>query len=154
MNKNAPSRPVRKELDHSIHFHGRFGATYFITICCRRRGVNQLCKSDISEVIVETARRYHESERWYLKLLLLMPDHLHMLIGTSGDDGLSNVIRDFKRITSRRTKVKWQRNFFDHRLRHDESETEKFDYIYENPVRAGLVKVAEDWPHMFVGRGD
>jgi REP element-mobilizing transposase RayT len=31
---------------------------------------------------------------------LLMPDHLHMLIGAAGDAQLSNLIRDFKRITA------------------------------------------------------
>jgi hypothetical protein len=54
--------------------------------------------------------------------LLLMPDHLHMLIGVPGDAQLSNLIRDFKRITTRIANISWQRNFFDHRLRHDESE--------------------------------
>jgi len=23
---------------HSAHFYGRFGASYFVTICCQRRG--------------------------------------------------------------------------------------------------------------------
>ena len=151
--KTTRIRPVRKQLDHSIHFHGRFGATYFITICCQRRGVNQLCKNEVAQGLFETARRYHESERWYLKLLLLMPDHLHMLVGVSGDAQLSKVVRDFKRITAKIAKVNWQRNFFDHRLRHDESETEKFDYICQNPIRAGLVRLADEWPYAFVADG-
>src|SRR5437016_2522595 len=135
MNKDAVSiQPARKELDHSIHFHGRFGATYFITICCQKRGVNQLCRSEAAELLFETARQYHASQQWYLKLLLLMPDHLHMLIGVSGDANLSNLVRDFKRIAARKGRIKWQRNFFDHRLRHDESETEKYEYIRQNPV--------------------
>jgi putative transposase len=113
--------------------------------------MNQLCKKEIADVLFETARRYHESERWYLELLLLMPDHLHLLIAISGEDVLSNLIGDFKRITSRIAKLKWQRTFFDHRLRHDESESEKYDYIRENPVRAGLVREADEWPYFFVG---
>src|SRR2546430_16086176 len=28
------TRPVRKKLDHSTHYPARFGATFFITICC------------------------------------------------------------------------------------------------------------------------
>ncbi len=44
-------------------------------------GVNQLCQNRIARVIFETARRYHDSRRRYVKLLLLMPDHMHMLIG-------------------------------------------------------------------------
>jgi putative transposase len=112
--KTASIRPVRKQLDHSTHFHGRFGATYFVTICCRWRYANQLCHNDIAAVLFETARRYHASQRWYVKLLLLMPDHMHMLIGIPGDARLSSIIRDFKRVTARLAKINWQRNFFDH----------------------------------------
>jgi len=136
--QTAATRPVRKQLDHSIHFHGRFGAIYFITICCRRRGLNQLCKPEIAKELFEAARQYHASEQWYLKLLLLMPDHLHMLVGVGGDASLSKLIRDFKRIAARKGKIQWQRNFFDHRLRHDESETAKYDYICENPGARGI----------------
>ncbi|VGO22250.1 hypothetical protein [Pontiella sulfatireligans] len=39
----------------------------------------------------------------------------------------------------------WQPGFFEHLLRHSESYREKWDYVYRNPVRAGLVKRAEDW---------
>ena len=46
-----------------------------------------------------------------------MPDHLHALIGIDGHDSLSQLIRDFKRITAKLSGVGWQRNFFDHRLR-------------------------------------
>jgi hypothetical protein len=41
----------------------------------------------------------------------------------------------------------WQRDFFDHRLRDDESFEEKAAYILNNPVRAGLVNRFEDWPY-------
>jgi REP-associated tyrosine transposase len=141
----ARRRPVRKQLDHSAHFHGRFGATYFVSICCQHRGVNQLCTDRVANVLFETARRYHASQRWYLKLLLLMPDHLHMLIGIPGDTQLSDLIRDFKRITTRLANVARQRNFFDHRLRHDESLDEKAAYVRENPVRAGLITEGKEW---------
>jgi len=32
-------------------------------------------------------------------------------------------------------------------LRNDESYTEKWSYVRENPLRAGFVKSAEDWPY-------
>ena len=41
----------------------------------------------------------------------------------------------------------WQAEFFDHLLRSHESWTEKWTYVHENPVRAGLVARAEDWPY-------
>jgi putative transposase len=97
-------------------------------------------------VLFETARRYRAAQKWYLKLLLLMPDHLHMLVGVPRDAQLSNLIRDFKRITTRVANITWQRNFFDHRLRHDESENDKVAYIRANPVRAGIIGWNDHWP--------
>ena len=133
-------RVLRKRLDHTTHFAGRFGAIYFISVCCQQRGLNQLCNGNTSKILFDTARIYHESGRWNLSLLLLMPDHLHGLIGVDGRDSLSQLLRDYKRITAKLAGIFWQRNFFDHRLRHDESLAEKFAYICQNPVRAGLVR--------------
>jgi putative transposase len=132
---------------------------FFVTICCQRRRLNPLCSETTAAVIFETARRYHADRRWYLRLLLLMPDHLHMTIGIEGDASLSNIIRDFKRATARFGKVRWQRNFFDHRIRRDESLQEKEDYVRENPIRAGLIKRDDAWPFVLAtedceGRGD
>jgi putative transposase len=141
---------VRKRLDHTTHFAGRFGAIYFITICCDRRGVNQLCIDQTAAVLENTARIYHERGRWNLDLLFLMPDHLHALIGVDGQTSLSQLVADYKRITAKIAGVKWQRNFFDHRLRHDESLAEKFAYICQNPVRAGLIRRQNDWPYIFI----
>jgi len=76
-----------------------------------------------------------------------MSDHLHLFIGVPGNAQLSNLIRDFKRITTRIAKIDWQRNFFDHRLRHDESQAEKHEYIRQNPVRAGLIAEGEESPY-------
>jgi putative transposase len=41
----------------------------------------------------------------------------------------------------------WQRGFFDHLLRSAESYAQKWNYVRENPVRAGLVTNAGDWPY-------
>jgi REP element-mobilizing transposase RayT len=48
---------------------------------------------------------------------------------------------------SRTKKQIWQEGFFDHVLRNDESYTQKWNYVRENPVRAGLVGDAERWPY-------
>ena len=41
----------------------------------------------------------------------------------------------------------WQLEFFDHVLRSAKSYSEKWDYVRENPVRAGLAVAAEHWPY-------
>jgi putative transposase len=40
----------------------------------------------------------------------------------------------------------FQKGFFDHLLRSSESYSEKWHYVRENPVRAGLVQHWQDWP--------
>ena len=40
----------------------------------------------------------------------------------------------------------WQEEFFDHVLRSGESYGQKWSYVRENPVRAGLVATSEAWP--------
>jgi len=39
------------------------------------------------------------------------------------------------------------RDFWDTQLRKGENYDEKWQYVLENPVRAGLVKHSEDWPY-------
>ncbi|MCY1446959.1 hypothetical protein D9M71_635550 [compost metagenome] len=40
----------------------------------------------------------------------------------------------------------WQKGFHDHALRHDEDLQDVARYIVANPLRAGLVKRAGDYP--------
>src|SRR5438445_6080852 len=41
----------------------------------------------------------------------------------------------------------WQKGFFDHVIRSQEFYDQKWFYVRDNPVRAGLVQSAEDWPY-------
>jgi len=41
----------------------------------------------------------------------------------------------------------WQRGFFDHVMRSEESYSEKWLYVGENPVRKKLATRCEDWPY-------
>jgi hypothetical protein len=45
-----------------------------------------------------------------------------------------------------RTLPFWQRGFFDRIIRNSESYSAKWDYVCENPVRAGLIQLIEKWP--------
>jgi putative transposase len=40
----------------------------------------------------------------------------------------------------------WQEGAFDHLLRTSESYAEKWEYVRQNPVAAGLVAAPEEWP--------
>jgi putative transposase len=138
----------RRALPHDPpHFIGTSDAIFFITICCQPKGENQLCHEEIAETLFSSARFYWDRHFWGVPLLLLMPDHLHMLATFGPDASMTKVVRNWKRHASRRAGIRWQRDFFDHRLRNDESLEEKAAYILNNPVRAGLVGRIEDWPY-------
>ena len=124
---------------------------YFVTICCRKRGVNQLATAAIAEPLIATIKHRNDRGDWFAHLALLMPDHLHLLVSFPRDRRMQTTISKWKEWTAKSLGIDWQRDFFEHRLRGDESYREKADYILMNPVRAGLVASAEDWPFKFIG---
>jgi len=137
--------PRRRNLDHSTPWGVEY-PEYFLTICCRKMGVNQLCKDGVGERVMELVRKYHQARRWHCSIALLMPDHFHAIVQIPENLRLVFVIRYFKQTCARQTGLAWQRGFFEHRIRCHESAQQKYRYIEMNPVRAGLVKNAEDWP--------
>ncbi len=78
-----------------------------------------------------------------------MPDHVHLFV--CGDDNfvLSRWVGGLKRAISVALGARqlWQPGFFDHILRSDDSYSEKWEYVHDNPVRAGLVEDADEWPY-------
>ena len=84
-----------------------------------------------------------------------MPDHVHALLSfPPSTKPLALVIRKWKEWTAKTIGIQWQRDFFEHRLRAEESRREKADYILENPVRAGLVLHPGDWAFVYFGGGE
>jgi putative transposase len=81
-----------------------------------------------------------------LSLIVLMPDHVHMLVSMSPDHDLSKTVGLWKRWPWKKHDIDWQPNFFEHRLRREESADRKAQYVFLNPVRGGLIEKAEDWP--------
>jgi REP element-mobilizing transposase RayT len=123
------------------------GEVYFITICCIPRGANQLAEPLIWQAIDETLSHREAKGELQCRLALAMPDHFHALMAFPGVEGMRIVIRGFKSWLAKQCGIRWQRDFFDHRLRSQESAAEKANYIRLNPVRAGLVTNPKDWPY-------
>ena len=120
------------------------GEVYFVTICCLPRGVNQLANSEVWAGILEAVEFRETRGDLKVKLLLAMPDHLHgLLMFPRG--GMVKILSDMKRWWAVKHDIRWQRDFFDHRLRSWESAVEKGNYIRMNPVRAGLVETIDAW---------
>ena len=83
----------------------------------------------------------------------LMPDHAHFLIiGLSDQSDQATAIRWFRREwNSLLDPMELERQAFDDLLREKDRERDALQstahYIFENPVRAGLVEQWQDWPY-------
>jgi putative transposase len=93
-----------------------------------------------------------------------MPDHVHFFCRAElGAKPLRMFMQNWTQWTSKRigrdiaavgigdagmknSGTLWQEEFFDHVLRSSEGYSQKWEYVKENPVRAGLVKKSGDWP--------
>ena len=85
---------------------------------------------------------------------VILPDHIHMFVVMPAEGILlarwvqslrANVGKTL--LALGHAKPHWQEGFFDHLLRSGESYTEKWAYVLQNPVRAGLAGRTEDWPY-------
>lgn len=120
-----------------------------MTINARARGSDLLIRNNTADQLIESAAFYHTSGAWWLRLFLVMLDHLHALMALPRGRILARTIAAWKSYHTKISQVKWQSGFFDHRLRDDESLDQKAEYIRMNPVRANLVGRPEDWPHVW-----
>ena len=108
-------------------------------------------------------------DRWSVLAAIAMPDHLHLFAAPIDDRNasVSAFTKWFKRWFNDaywdcRPSVsdgtcqtwQWQEGCFDRLLRSDESLSEKWDYLRQNPVRAGLVENPDDWPYQFEFNAD
>lgn len=119
---------------------------FFITINCLQRQHNQLALPEVWKQLIESIEFRENRGEWKWKLVLAMPDHLHGIVVFPNSFFMKKSIASWKRWLAKENGICWQRDFFDHRLRSAESAVEKANYIWNNPVRAGLVESAEEWP--------
>ena len=125
---------------------------HFITPAFERRAI--LASKEVAKILIDEWRDAHDHHGWAIGRYLIMPDHVHFFCSAELDaKALPAVMQAWKQWTTKRmarelglsTKV-WQEEFFDHVLRSSESYSQKWDYVKENPVRAGLVEGSDGWP--------
>ena len=142
-----PHLPQRKPLGHGgTPAAALLGGSpdYFVTVCAQDRSSSPLLP--MADAILESVRNRHERGLWFAKCAVVMPDHVHLIVAVPRDRPLAAAIGAWKRYLARGFGIRWQANFFDHRLRNAAEEAEKREYIRMNPVRKGLVAIPSDWP--------
>ena len=142
---------------HKALRHGRWSSPdseYFLTV------VTGLRKSGLVPVgaeLTNLARAMESEGVWSVRTLTIMPDHVHLLVTLGTGSTLSSALRTFKGRTAnvlRRAGLKWQKGFFDHRLRDGEDRLPVFLYIFLNPYRAGMIHRSEHWSGYYCAAED
>ncbi len=103
--------------------------------------------------IVENALLYFDGERYRLIAWTVMPNHVHVLIEISERYSLGSIVGSWKRFSARlanqaigRSGPFWQDDYWDTYIRDERHLESTVSYIENNPVKAGLVGDAADWP--------
>ena len=146
MSDPLPRRPPRIELFQNIR------PFYFVTFNARNRG-RVLDNGPVHETFTVFCARAHGEHDVAVGRYVLMPDHVHLFVALP-DAGirLTRWMQSLKNALGKtlnacgQTRPHWQEGFFDHVLRSGESYAEKWEYVRQNPVRAGLCKSFDQWP--------
>ena len=132
-----------------------FGKTpiYFLTACTANRRPS-LANATAFQTLTDVWQKSAQLDGWYVGRFVLMPDHVHFFAMPEREaKSRGSWIKMWKSVTARRWAKElklpppiWQEDTFDHILRSVESYQAKWNYVRENPVRAGLCLKPEDWP--------
>ena len=126
---------------------------YFFTACtCQRQPL--LANQQAWEILSEIWRKSAALDGWCVGRFVLMPDHVHFFaMPTLGAKRRAVWHKMWKSVTARRLaearKLRapiWQPDTFEHLLRSTESYSQKWEYVRNNPVRAGLSRTPDEWP--------
>ena len=121
---------------------------HFITFSCYHR--QPLLASPgamhLFEVALELSRRRYG---FYVIGYVVMPEHVHLLIGEPEHGTLASALQAIKQSVSRRLvgdrEHFWQARYYDFNVWTKRKRVEKLCYIHRNPVKRGLVERPEDW---------
>jgi putative transposase len=150
---------VIKDRPHRLDRIFSHAPLYFITFCARdRQKIDDLHR--LAAVFKDYSTRAAAKHNVAVGRYVIMPDHVHFFVRGNPDFVLSSWVGGLKRAMSVaglnqvhvtrlpiQRKSLWQPGFFDHVLRNDESYAQKWEYVRENPVRAGLVAQWHEWPY-------
>ena len=145
-----PGNPKRRRnpVHHPVHWKADRSTIVFLTVTtASRRPI--LARADASDAIVDAWRLARD---WRVGRYVLMPDHIHLFAAPFRlDTPVVRWVKYWKTLASRRWPRPdehpiWAADVWDTQLRDGESYDGRWSYVLENPVRAGLVTRASDWP--------
>jgi len=144
------SKPSRPSDPHESKGQLR---TFFATT--RTAGGRSLFQTDrMAQLFIDVLRSYTLAGKFKVHDFVVMRNHVHLLLTVNGTMSIEKAMQLVKGNFSYRAKKElgfmgeiWQRGFSDVRITDEASFTVHQDYIYNNPVRAGLANTPEEYPH-------
>jgi REP element-mobilizing transposase RayT len=122
----------------------------FLTVCTKDRKP-LLARPEVVKLLKDS---WCAATSWQVGRFLVMPDHLHLFCapGEAPARPLGQWVRYWKTLASRRwprpeEAPVWQLDFWDTQIRQVAQYGAKWEYVRQNPVRAGLVADPDAWPH-------
>jgi len=125
---------------------------HFVTICCAGRRP-LLIDAGRAAWIIDELRRHAAAHEMSVYAFCAMPDHLHVLVmGLRPTSHLLPFVKGLKQKTAYEFRKKvhrdlWQKKFYDHILRQDDSVERVAGYIWMNPVRKGICADPREYPY-------
>ena len=125
---------------------------YALTFCAHRR-LRRFDEPRVADVVLLKMMQTAKEHAFAVLAYCCMPDHLHLLVqGTCDGADLKACVKVFRQRTSvayRRAFAHdlWLNGYYERVVRRDEELSAVAKYIAENPIRAGLVRAADEWAH-------
>jgi putative transposase len=106
--------------------------------------------------LIDVLRSNVAADKFQLHEFVIMPDHLHLLMTLPVDMTIEKAMQFVKGGFSYRLKKEfgyqgefWQRGFPEIRIVDAQNFMQHREYIIQNPVKAGLVETAEQYPYSY-----
>ena len=107
----------------------------------------------MAELFIEVLRSYMRAEKMTVHDFVIMPNHVHILMTLPGEMSLEKAMQLIKGSFSFRANKElrfrgeiWQRGYSDVQILDDKSFQQHREYIENNPVKAGLANLPEEYP--------
>ncbi len=122
------------------------GCFHFLTFSCYHRFQHlgtAVARNLFEDALERTRARY----RFVVAGYVVMPEHVHLLMGEPLKGSVSDVVHAFKlSVTMRRPQRPfWLARYYDFPVHNEDKRVEKLRYMHRNPVVRGLVIRPEDW---------
>jgi len=126
------------------------GVFHFLTFSCYRRQP-LLAKAGAYKIFERALESVRLRYGFVVAGYVLMPEHVHLLVGEPAVSSLATALQVLKQQTSRKLKRGgeiqfWQRRYYDFNVHNELKRVEKLRYMHRNPVKRGLAARPEDWP--------